>query len=95
MAVTAFNKHKVKDYATWKRVYDEKASLRKGHGATGASVYRDPEDPNMITVTVHFDSLSDARAFVNSEELKAAMQQAGVSGPPEIWIYEDVESTPY
>jgi hypothetical protein len=39
--------------------------------------------------------LSQAQAFANSEELKSTMEKAGVSGPPEIWFTEDVESTPY
>ncbi|KPK02778.1 MAG: cyclase [Anaerolineae bacterium SG8_19] len=92
---TTFVKHPVNDYASWKRVYDNLAQYRKEHGVTGASVHRDPKDPNMIIVTHQFGSLSDAQAFVNSEDLKGAMQEAGVSGPPEIWVTEDVESTPY
>lgn len=92
---TMFVKHKVNDYASWKRVYDDFAPYRKENGVTGASVHRDAADPNTLVVTHQFGSVSQAQAFANSEELKATMQKAGVSGPPEIWFTEDVESTPY
>jgi quinol monooxygenase YgiN len=90
-----FVRHKVNDYGHWKRVYDEFASVRKENGVTGASVHRDASDPNTIIITHQFKDLSAARTFADSEELKAAMGNAGVSGPPEIWFSEDVERTPY
>lgn len=92
---TLFVKHEVNDFANWKRVYDDFASYRKEHGVTGASVHRDPEDSNMVIVTHQFENLSQAQAFANSEDLKSTMDKAGVSGPPEIWITEDLESTPF
>lgn len=93
--VTMFVKHEVSDYGSWKRVYDEFASTRKELGVTGASVHRDSNDPNEITVTHQFDNLNAATAFANSEQLKSAMANAGVAGPPDIWFTEDVEQTPY
>ena len=71
------------------------AQYRKENGVTGASVHRDAADPNTLVVTHQFGSLSQAQAFANSEDLKSTMEKAGVSGPPEIWFTEDVESTPY
>lgn len=95
MATTMFVKHKVSDYGNWKRVYDEFASTRKEKGVTGASVHRDANDADTLTVTHQFNDLAAARAFADSEELKSAMANAGVSGPPEIWFTEDIEQTPY
>lgn len=92
---TLFVRHKVDDYGNWKRVYDETVSLRKEKGVTGASVHRDASDPDTITVTHQFKDVNAARAFADSEELKSAMADAGVSGAPEIWICEDIEETPY
>jgi quinol monooxygenase YgiN len=93
--VTLFVRHTVNDYRTWKRVYDEFAPTRKEWGVTGASVYRDAEDPNTLIVIHHFRDLDDARAFVDSEDLHSAMANAGVKGQPAIWITEDIEETPY
>jgi len=92
---TLFVRHTVADYGKWKRVYDEFASVRKEKGVQGASVHRDPEDANTLVVVHKFKNLDAAKAFVDSQELKSAMANAGVSGPPTIWLSEDVEETPY
>lgn len=92
---TMFVRHGVNDYESWKRVYDDFASVRREKGVTGASVHRDAEDGNTIVVTHQFSNLDAAVAFAESEELKNAMANAGVAGPPEIWFTEDVEETPY
>jgi quinol monooxygenase YgiN len=92
---TMFVRHTVNDYAKWKKVYDEFASVRKGKGVTGASVHRDANDPNTIIITHQFKDLNAAKAFADSEELKSAMASAGVSGRPEIWFAEDVEHTSF
>jgi quinol monooxygenase YgiN len=90
-----FAKHKVKDYDLWKRAYDGFASVRKENGVIGASVHRDASDPNTMIITHQFKTLDAAQAFVGSEELKSAMMEAGVAGPPEFWFSEDVEQTDY
>ena len=95
MAVTMFVRHKVNDYGNWKRGYDEFASIRKEKGVTAASVHRDSDDPDTIIITHQFKDMDAAMGFVNSEELKSAMANAGVSGPPEFWFGEDIEQTPY
>ena len=95
MATTMFARHTVKNYETWKRVYDQFGSTRKEKGVTGASVHRGAKDPNDITVTHQFKDMNAATAFANSDELKSAMADAGVAGPPDIWFTEDIEQTPY
>jgi quinol monooxygenase YgiN len=92
---TLFVRHKVDDYGKWKRGYDEFASLRKENGVTGSSVHRDANDPDLIIVTNQFKDVNAAKAFAGSEQLKSAMAELGVSGPPEIWLAEDIEQTPY
>jgi quinol monooxygenase YgiN len=92
---TLFVRHTVKDYGNWKRIYDDFASVRKAKGVTIASVYRDANDANTLIITHQFKNLNSAQAFANSEELKSAMANAGVSGHPEMWFGEDVESSAY
>jgi hypothetical protein len=36
-----------------------------------------------------------AKAFAESDELHQAMENAGVVGPPTIWLSEDIEETPF
>ena len=93
--VTMFVKHSVNDYPTWKNVYDSIGTARAKMGVTGAAVYRDPDDANVLIVTHNFNDLNSALAFANSEDLKAAMGRAGVAGRPEFWFGEELEHTDY
>lgn len=92
---TMFVKHKVNDYSHWKHNYDDFASVRKEKGVIGAGVHRDANDPNTIIITHRFKDMNTATTFAKSEELKAAMANAGVSGQPEIWFGEEIEQTKY
>src|SRR5690242_13062125 len=94
MATTLFVKHAVSDYAKWKRVYDQFGAVRKEKfGILNASVHRDINDPNTIVVTHRFNDASTAMAFANSDDLKQAMGNAGVSSQAELWFADDVEQT--
>ncbi len=92
MHVLAIN-HDVEDYDTWKAVFD---GFRKDElGARFHRINRLVDDPNNITVVHGFDSVEAARSFVDNAELKEAMQQAGVTSPPRIEIFEEVEAQQY
>jgi hypothetical protein len=92
---TMFVRHTIGDYSNWKRVYDGLGPTRQRMGVTGASVHRDAGDSSIIIVTHQFKDTNAAMAFANSDELKTAMANAGVTGVPEIWFGEDIEQTPY
>jgi hypothetical protein len=64
---TMFVRHKVTDYANWKRAYDAFDATRKKFGVTGASVYRDADDASNVIVTHTFKDTSSAKAFASSE----------------------------
>jgi len=76
--------HKVKDFAEWKNVYDSVADLRASNGELSDQIYRDASDPSRLTVIFKWDSMANAQKYANSPELKAAMEKAGVDGPPNI-----------
>lgn len=84
--VRVFIRHKVHDYAAWRKGYDAFEPTRVKLGAQGHAVYRDVDDGNDVTAWHDFNNLEAARAFLNSFELKVAMQNAGVIGPPTIWF---------
>ena len=54
------------------------------------AVYQAADNPNDITVTHEFASVEAAQAFAKSDELKKAMQGAGVVGSPTIWCANKV-----
>ena len=76
--------HQVKDYAAWKKVYDSVKGLRTSNGELSDKIYRDANDPNKLTIIFEWDSLKNAQNYAQSPELKAAMEKAGVMGPPNV-----------
>jgi hypothetical protein len=92
MYVMAIN-HDVADYNQWKTVFDG-FSPAKG-GAVFHRLNRNVANPNNITVVAGFESPDAAQAFADDPALKDAMQEAGVTGPPRIEIFEEVEAIQY
>jgi len=72
--------HKVKDYALWRKGYDEHEKSRASAGVTNGKVFRSAEDPNDILILADVADVAKARAWLGGEDLKAAMQKAGVVG---------------
>jgi quinol monooxygenase YgiN len=83
--------HEVKDYKKWKPVFDENLPLRKSAGEQEARLFRNLDKPNEIIVLQKWESVEKARKFVESPDLKKAMQKAGVEGKPEIYFLEEVK----
>lgn len=73
--------HDVADFAAWKKVFDEAASLRRAAGEISYQVLADASDGNRI---VHFSrwwDLTSARRFFESPELVEIRARAGVKAP--------------
>ena len=83
--------HSVEDYEKWKPLFDEHKATRRAAGSKGAQVLRNTEDSNQITVIFKWDKEENARAFANSDDLREAMQRAGVSGPPSVFYLEEAD----
>ena len=91
MSATLIVRHTVADYDAWRKVYDDAgASVRSKHGCTAHAVMRVPGDPNDVAATHEFPTLAQAEAFVNDPDLKAGMDNAGVTSPPRVEIFENV-----
>ena len=73
--------HKVKDYATWRKGYDEHEKSRASAGVTNGKVFRSTEDPNDILILQDVADVAKARAWLGGADLKTAMEKAGVTGP--------------
>ena len=76
-------RHKVNDYATWRKVFDDFESVRKEGGEKSAVVIQVDGDPNDVIVINTWESMETAKAFFGQGALKEAMQNAGVTGPPD------------
>ena len=82
---------KVEDYAKWKPVFDEHAATRKAYGSKGGHVFRSADNPNEVVVLLEWDDLGKARQFAQSDDLRKAMQQSGVSGQPDFYFLDEVD----
>lgn len=84
-------RHRVEDYERWKPVFDEHGSTREGSGSRGGYLFRNVDDPNEVVVLLEWDNLDNLRRFAESDDLRQAMQRAGVSDRPDIYYLEEVE----
>jgi len=84
--VLAVISHPVEDYAAWRQIYDDFSDEQQAGGVVMEQVYQDPADPNNVTVLHGFESLEAAEGFLNSDELKSAMEGAGVAAPPTVTV---------
>ena len=80
--------HTVEDYDRWKPVFDDHESLRQAAGSKGGYLFRSADNPNEVVMIMEMEDLDRARQFTESDDLRQAMQKAGVTGPPEIRFLE-------
>lgn len=79
--------HPVADWDRWKEVFDDYEYLRRVAGGLGHHINRGEADPNHVMVYMAVADVDQARDMATSEEQRAAMEEAGVLGPPEImWL---------
>jgi quinol monooxygenase YgiN len=80
--------HEVADYAAWKQVFDQAASLRRNAGERSYQVLRFETDPNQIVHFSQWTSIAAARAFFESPQLVQIRQKAGVKAPKFLYLQE-------
>jgi heme-degrading monooxygenase HmoA len=93
MPVPVLTRFKVEDFERWRAVFESKGELRKSAGSIGTHIFRNAKDPTEVIVNMQWQDESQAAAFYGSEELKAAMREAGVIGSIETTYLEDAGRT--
>jgi hypothetical protein len=88
--ITVIIEHKVKDFATWKAVFDAGFDFRHRAGEESHKLFRNINQPSDVTVVSEFPSVEAAQKFLNSEWLKTRMQEAGVVGEPKCQLLAEV-----
>lgn len=81
-------KHKVRNFAAWKRAYDAHEP-RRAAGLGDGRVLRAIDAPNEVIVILEFDDPRRFKRFAASDALKRAMKEAGVIGRPTIMLCRD------
>ena len=80
--------HHVSNFDNWKKVYKDFESTRNQFNVKEYFALQSVEDANHVMVVAEGE-LTDIQRFINSEELKNGMAEAGLTGPPEIFIGEN------
>jgi hypothetical protein len=78
----------VKDWDAWKKVYDSHVQMRTDAGLTQRVLAHTAGDNHMVTLVFAVADLAKAKAFMNSQDLKDRMKEAGTDGPPDIYFYK-------
>ena len=84
-------KHKVKDWDTWKKTFDEHKQSRVDAGLADRVVSYAIGDTHMVGLVFAVSDMAKAKAFMNSKDLAEKMKASGVEGPPSIFFYQVVK----
>ena len=76
--------HEVADYNNWRSVFDASLDFRHEGGECSCRIFRKAGNPNDLTLLFEWDNLEKAQHYMTSDDLRKKMQQAGVSGVPDI-----------
>ncbi len=87
-------RHRVADFALWKRVFDEQRSTRWSNGCRGGQVFRNAEDPAELVILLDWDDLRRASLYSRSDELLESLRTAGVVDDPDLWILDQPDDAP-
>jgi hypothetical protein len=79
-------RHKVANFARWKRAYDAHSAARRKAGLKEKSLLRSVRNPRDVFILFQAGNLKKAKGFVTSPDLRKAMKSAGVVGKPEFTI---------
>ena len=82
-------RHKVKDFATWKKAFDSHAGAQKTAGLTNPRVFRSVDDRNETVILFDMQDVAKAKQFGSSADLKSTMQSAGVLDQPTVLFLDE------
>ena len=87
-------RHKVKDYAKWKPIFDQHGATRRAGGSRGATLFRSHDNPNEIVILFEWTDATKARQFADSKNLRETMERAGVVNKPDVVVLDSLEKVP-
>jgi hypothetical protein len=90
--VTIDIRHRVGDFDAWKAVFDSAREARRAAGEVACRVYLAHGSSNDVLVSMDWESLDRAKAFLAHPKLMDGMTRAGVIGMPKILILEQRDS---
>ena len=88
-------RHKVKDFATWKRVYDTHLPKRTEAGLTERYLLRGVDKHDEVIILFETKDIVRAKKFTESEDLRVTMEKAGVIDKPDIYFLSEEKAAGY
>ena len=85
-----FIRHNIEDYRRWKDVFDGFMVQRHAGGERSFRIAHAVGEKNDLCLVFEWDSAANAKRFLDSAELAAAMKRAGVVGKPQMVIAEQL-----
>ena len=79
-------RHKVKDFDTWKKVFDSHTGAQTAAGLTNPRIFRSADDPNKTVVIFDAQDIARAKAFGASADLKSTMVASGLVDKPDVYF---------
>jgi hypothetical protein len=88
-------RHKVKDFTSWKRVYDGHLPRRNEAGLTEKFMFRGVGDQNEVIMLFETKDLGRAKKFIESVDLRETMGKSGVLDKPDIYFLTEEKAVAY
>ena len=82
-------RHRVRDFAQWKRGYDAHLPKRIEAGLTEKYLLRGAHDLNEVILLFEAQDVNRAKAFAESADLRDTMQKVGVVDKPDLYFLND------
>lgn len=79
--------HTVADFDAWKGAFDAVEDARRSASVVGHAANRSLDDPSMAIVYHQAESFDELHSFLDGEDLKAVMENAGVTSEPQVSFY--------
>ena len=84
-------RHKVDSFTKWKPEFDALKDRRRAGGEKTYHIFHNADDANNLVLLFEWDNLENARRFMQSDELRHAMQRAEVTDQPDIYFLNEGE----
>ena len=81
-------RHKVRDFAAWKKVFDSHASAQSASALSNPRLFRSADDRSEVVILFDAADTDKAKQFAASSDLRSAMASAGVIDKPDIHILD-------
>ena len=78
-------RHKVADFARWKRIFDSHKEAQEKAGLKLKHLWRNIDNSNEVFFLFEVDDLKKAQAFLSSQDPKVK-DEAGVTDEPDLYF---------